>query len=295
MKNKNIIGALYILLAVIFYGLYGILSRFIGESFGSFSQNAVRSIIIVFILFSNLLLNKNIKWIKIVKKDIKWFLIWGLSGSITMVLLFVAFNNLPISTAYFLFYSTMIIAGFFWGWILFKEKLDVMKIFSLFLIIIGLLLIFSIDIESNKIIFLIPTLLAGFLIGTWNTFSKKISNNYSNNQMVLFGSVITVLVGTAGSLISKETLPTFVDPAWVWISVFALVELLATVLTIKGFKNLEAQIASSIMPMEIVFATLFSFIFFKETLSLSMLIGGLCIIVAATLPSIYKMIQKKDF
>jgi drug/metabolite transporter (DMT)-like permease len=55
---------------------------------------------------------------------------------------------------------------------------------------------------------------------------------------------------------------------------------------VYGFKNLEAQIGSVILPVEIIFATIFAFIFFREYPTISAYVGGVMIIVAAIIPSL---------
>ena len=134
--NKRFIGSTLLLTSAVIYGLYGIFSRYVSE-FGSFSQSWVRSSIVLFVILL-IMVFKKFKWQKIQKYDIKWFLIWILPASFQPVITFMAFNHLPLGTAYFLIYSTMILGGMVSGKIFFSEKLSSSKILSLILVFIGL-------------------------------------------------------------------------------------------------------------------------------------------------------------
>ena len=53
-----------------------------------------------------------------------------------------------------------------------------------------------------------------------------------------------------------------------------------------GFKYLEASIGSIILLAEILFAVFFGLILFQEAITLSIIGGGICIIVAMILPEL---------
>lgn len=295
MRKNHLKGIFSTLFGVMLYGAYGIFSRLISSNFATYSQNYVRSIIIIIILFLLIFFNKNkedFSFKKIKKTDLKWFILWSLSGSIPMLLLFDAFNNLPIGTAYFLFYSTMILTGYLTGKFLFKEKLNTIKMTSMFFALTGLLIIYVNKIEAFSLFYMFLSLISGFFIGIWNTFSKKISNNYSTPQMMIISSLITAGVAIIGALFTQETLAFTLNWAWFWILIYAFAELAASYFIITGFKNLEAQVASIIMPVEVIFATLFGFIFYKEVLPRTVFIGGLFIATAAFFPSLINLKKK---
>ena len=151
-------GSLYLFGSAFIYGLYGIYSRFIGKSFGSFSQSWIRSFIVLGVILL-LFLTKRFEWKKINRKDIKWFLIWVLPSSLQPVITYIAFNHLPIATTYFLIYATMILGGILSGKIFFSEKFDFPKVASLILVFIGLILIYGSDISLIANIYVFMALL----------------------------------------------------------------------------------------------------------------------------------------
>ncbi len=54
----------------------------------------------------------------------------------------------------------------------------------------------------------------------------------------------------------------------------------------KGFKYVQAQHGSLILPLELLFASIFGYIFFKEVLQISTYFGGLLILSAAITSSL---------
>jgi drug/metabolite transporter (DMT)-like permease len=291
--NNNLKGTIAILILTALYGSYGVFNRLIGQEFGTFSQHLVRNgLVIIFSLFSLVVFKQTFKKIK--KKDLKWILLWLLTGSWVMIALFLAFNYLLISTVYFLFYSTMIISGVACGKIFFKEKLDYVKIISIIFSILGLTSIYSLVVNPEDLPYVLLSLGAGVALGFWNTISKKFSSNYPELQLVFWDASFSTLVGLIGLILTSEALPAVgLTSGWLWITVYAIVQIFTVGLLVFGFKHLEAQVGSVMMPIEIVFASLFSYLIFGESLSTGSIIGGALIAAAAFLPNI-KMVLKKD-
>ncbi|KKQ98570.1 MAG: hypothetical protein UT24_C0009G0070 [Candidatus Woesebacteria bacterium GW2011_GWB1_39_12] len=292
MKNQKF-GAISLFTAAGFYGLYGIFSRLIGTSFGSFSQNWVRNLIVLALIAGVIVIRKT-KLLAIRKEDLKWIILWLLSGSWVTVLTFIAFNNLQIGTTYLIIYSSMIAAGFISGKIFFKEKLNISKTASLVLCFLGLVIIYRFSISSNEVIYVILAFTSGFMTGVWNTISKKFSDHYSNNQIVMMDAAGGVIAALIGSMLFKEKLPMESSSVkWFWIFVYALVQTVNVGLIVYGFKNIEAQVGSIILPVEIIFATLFSYFVFKEYPQPATYLGGLLIISAAILPNINAVLYRR--
>ena len=71
---------------------------------------------------------------------------------------------------------------------------------------------------------------------------------------------------------------------------FAFANLTATYFLIKGFKTVEAQKGSLILPLEIVFASIIGYLIFNEILKPEVYFGGILILLAAILPALKKHI-----
>jgi len=284
--NKKLIGAFYLLFAACLYGLVGVFSRFISK-FGSFSQSWIKSSVTLFII-STLFLFHKVVWRRIRKGDLKWFAAWILPASLQPVLTFIAFNHLPIGLTYFLTYSTMILGGILSGKIFYSERMNLNKFFSLAFIFAGLFLLYITDVTFVSNIYVLFALLAGLSVGFWNTLTKKVSANYSVPQMILLDNGTSWIFCFVGSLVLGEKLPSITTSLTPWFSIIVFGAFLtsATFFLIKGFRNLEAQVGSLILPMEIVFGTFFGYVFFGEILKINMYLGGLLILIAAILAAL---------
>lgn len=281
--NNRLKGTISIISAVACYGLYGTFAKMMGTSFGNFTQNWVRNLLVlIFILFYSKI--ARLHWKGIRGRDIKWMLAWTLSGSLNTILLYISFNNIPIGTAYFLLYASMIGTGFISGKLLYGEKINNRKSLALGLSILGLIIIYFLDIKASQFIYTASALIAGVMVGLWNTLSKKVSDKYPNQQLVFIDATISCLVGLVGGLVFLEKLPivAFSTP-WLAVILWAIAQLAATGLAIYGFKHLEAQTASVILPLEVLFGTLFGFLLFGQTLPVTTLVGGLMIASAAAI------------
>lgn len=283
--HKALIGFVLLLFSTVIYGLFGVFSRYINE-FSPFSQSWVKSVIIILLILVVFVVGKS-KWKKINKQDIKWFLIWILPASLQPVMSFLAFNHLPVGATYFLIYSTMILGGIISGKLFFSEKLNLNKLLSLILLFVGLFLIYRSDMIFTKNVYVLLALASGLVTGFWNTLTKKVSNNYSEFQMMLLDAGTALIIGLIVSIAVGEKLPLIhnIGP-WLWISVYSFSAVLATVFLIRGFKYVEAQVGSLILPIEVVFGTVFGYLFFGEVLKMSTYLGGLIILIAAILPAI---------
>lgn len=281
--NKRLTGALYLLGSSAIYGFFGILYKQI-SIFGPFTQGVIRfSIALSLILI--VFLSGKVKWKKIEHKDIKWFLAWILPASVQPILTFIAFVHLPIGIAYFITYSTMILGGIICGKIFFSEKLNPKKAISLVLIFTGLILIYKSDISLITNGYILLALLSGMIVGFWNTLTKKVSSNYSEFQMMFMDGSSTLIVSLLGIVIFNESIPSVPNIIpWLWILLFAVAMISSSYFLIRGFKNIDAQTGSLILPMELVFASIFGYLFLGEVLAPNVYFGGLLIFLAAIFP-----------
>ena len=284
MKKNKLKGYIYLIISTIIYGLFGIFSRNTSD-FGAFSKGAVRYVILCTFLLSLFLLKK-VTWKKIERKDVKWFLTWILPASFQPVLTFVAFTHLPVGITYFLLYSTMILGGILSGKIFFHENFNFGKLISLVLVLIGLYLIYRSDITLITSVYVFVALLSGLIVGFWNTLTKKVSGNYPELQMILLDGSSTLSVSLLGLIVVHEVLPPISNVStWLWIIGFAFSGILSSLFLIKGFKEVEAQVGSLILPMELIFASIFGFVFLGEILKVNVYLGGLLILFAAIVPA----------
>ncbi|MDO8610831.1 MAG: DMT family transporter [bacterium] len=294
--SSQLKGTIALILSAAIFGSYGIYSRMIGLNFGIFSQSWIRNGITSLILFAPMIIYRN--WFKkIQKKDLIWLTLWTLGGSVNMVFFFIASNYLTFGTLYFIAYAFIIVTGFILGSILFKEKMNLMKIVSASLALLGLFLVCSATYKQSPILYLIFAAIVGITASFWSTLSKKISHHYSNFQMTGMDAFISFLVTFILAVLIHEPVPHFqFSISWLGLFLNILAQIAGVGAVVYGYKHLEVQLASIITPVEVAFAAMFGFILFKEILPPLSFFGGLCIFTAAILPhvkSIYDLRSRK--
>ena len=188
----------------------------------------------------------------------------------------------------------MVLGGIISGKIFFHEKYDFVKFVSTALVFVGLILIYHSDITIVKSAYVFLALLSGLIVGFWNTLTKKVSSSYSELQMIFLDSFSTFTVGIIGASVIKEILPAFTDYlSWFWVVLFSLAGFSASLLLIRGFRYVEAQVGSLVLPLEILFASIFGYIFFGEVLKIYVYLGGLIIAISSILPNLFVLYSKK--
>lgn len=276
-EKTRFLGVISLLTATLFYGLYGVYSRFIGLDFGVFFQVLARNSIILICLASYLVYTRS--WQPINRDDLKWFGLMSLPGLVAVAASFVAFNHLAIGTTLFLFYASATLGGYLIGHVFFQERLTRVKIISLTACLLGLLVIFGESLKAGSLFYLLLASLAGLGSASWNSFSKKISSKYPLAEVFFVDTLISATISCLLIFLLKEPLTSpSLSISWVAVLLFGLTTLAAASLTINGFRYLQAQIGSLIMLLEPVFGILWGWLFFRETLTSSSWIGGLFIL-----------------
>ena len=282
MKYK---GELALLTAATLYGFIGVFSRIISFNIPLFFQAWSRNVLAVLLIFGVIKIFGG--WKKLKPGDFKWFALRSLGGFISFLAFYIGFIYLDFSTNYFISYAAATITGYLLGYLFFKEKLNQVKLISLGLSIIGLFLIFRVNLDLDKTIYLILSAVAGITLSVWTILSKKISGTYSNLQMNLIDSIFAMAFPLSLSLIFREqwSWPTL---GWLWGAnlLFACLFIAVGFLIVYGFKKVEAQKGSLILLFDIIVGVFLGFILFKETVSLPALVGGALIVAAMILPNI---------
>lgn len=293
MQKVQIKGVGILFLTAGLWGLYGIYSRLIAQEFGVFTQNWVRNFFVLILAIVLIFLFRQ-KWKKILKKDIPWISAWVLCDIFFVIALFISFNTLSIGTALFLLYSGSTIAAYVAGTFLLKEKMTKVKIIAILFSFIGLLLIYGGQIHIVKFEFLLLGLFAGIATGLWNVFPKIISKQYPKLQLIAFDAAGILLVNLLlAGVYNQSVPPVVISLAWLGILLYGVTQLLGDLLMIHGFRLVEAHIGSLILPIEAVFGVIFAFIFFKETLPITTLFGGILIIFGALVPNLKKYLENR--
>lgn len=289
--GSNVKGSLLVLVSALMFGSYGVFSKYLGQ-YDVFYQTFVRCLIVTLCFIAYGVYKK--QFTPIAQADRKWFIVILIITNFTVAPIVYAFRYLEIGTASFLFYASFTAFTYILGIIFFKEKMDVYKISSLVLSIIGMLLLFSVTFSWVLLIPMLLTIVNGIASGAEVTFSKKISNKYSNAQInsFVFGSIavthffLSLVLGENMDVrLFSESLPVLL--------LFVLAAIIGMATVVAGFKYVEPSIGAIVGLMEIVFSVILGYFFFQEMLNSHALIGGGLILVAALIPNIPGLMRMK--
>lgn len=284
IENKQIKGAGFILTSALFYASYGVWSRLMASSFGEFSQAWTRGLVL---LVGTVILNFIFKFFKpIQKKDWVWFGVIALMG-LNQAPYFYGFKYLNVGTATLLFYAALVIGGYVIGRLSFGEKITKVKWLSLILALVGMVVIYQLVLRPDQLLAVGLTILAGLMGAGGVCYTKKLSGNYPEIQIMMSYFISISVINFIISRIVGDPLPVlaFNTP---WLAQFGYLTafLLANLAVIQGYKYLEPSIGSLIGLVEIIFGVALGAILFGEVVGWGVVIGSILILIAAVLPNL---------
>ncbi len=280
---KKYSGEIYVLFSAILYGAFGVWAVLLGSDFANFFQGYIRSFIALCFLLPALYFAKC--WIHIDKKDYKNFFLVCISALVFQVPMYIAYKNVGIGLATLIISATTLVTQYGFGKFLLKEKMNVLKITSLFLSLLGLVFIYFYQINFSTVFPILMATIAGFGIGAQISFTKLIPKKYPILQISSIMWFTGFLLNLFLSLLlqEKQLFPS-VNIQWFSIFCFAISALLANYFLVAGYKKVQASVGGLIGLSEIVFAILFGYILFDEHITFSIIFGSSLIVFAAALP-----------
>ena len=272
------IAPLFIITAGLMWGCMGLFVRFMeGQGLSSMDMVAMRAIITTVLMFLFILIY-NRKLFKIKLKDIWIFLGIGICSIVFFnYCYFKAIMITSLSVAAILLYTSpafVIVLSF----ILFREKITKYKIIALIMTFTGCVLVTGVltDMGSLTPQGILIGLGAGFGYALYSIFSRfAIKRGYETFTIIfytfLIASVATFFMAEVGAMTDVATKS--VGMFWFCI-LFAVVSTVIPYLTYTiGLNYIENSKASIIVSIEPVVATLIGVFVYRETLSVTGVIG----------------------
>lgn len=284
-------GSGLILISAIMFGSYGIFAKILSQ-YDVFFQTYVRCFLVMIVIGGYAIVTK--QWKRIQREDYKWFATVLVFTSFSIAPITYAFRYLTLGNASFLFYSSVTICSYLFGFLYFKEKLTSVKVIALLLSIAGMLLIFSLNLTGVLLFPALMAILNGIASGGEVTFSKKISDRYSSVQItaMVFGIIaishffISIWLGERQDLrFVTESLPALL--------IFVGVAITGMITVVEGYKYVEPSIGAIIGLSEILFSVAVGLVLFHEQLTTNTILGGSLILIACTLPNLVELLSKK--
>jgi len=285
-------GYILVLLSTVAFASYGVWAKLLGDTYGVFTQAWTRALIVSIILLVAGLLTKQLK--PIAKKDIKWVAVYTGFSLLTVAPIYYAFIKLGIGTATILFYAAYMVASYLIGRLFFKEKITVAKVVAMLMAILGMIMVFGIELAGASALALILAVINGIASGGEVSFTKKVSDKYSVIQLTLITWVVVFVSHFIAAVVVGESLfPRQSLQSSTGILLYGVVAMVALWLVVAAYRKIEPGIGGLIGTLEVPFAVLFGVVFFGEHLALQAIIGGLLIFVAAAIPDGVELIKKR--
>jgi len=279
-KQKGIL-ALIGLAAI--YASMGLYIRYLSVSFLFFQQIYLRlfsAIVIGFIIFNRSLNLSKIKkinrkeWLLLIFRSFTYYLL-GLALFTKSILIS------KISTVSFI--SSLPMTAII-GSIIYKEKITIEKVFYLLISFIGVIIISVSDFSSilnwrlGELLAFISVIFTSLSIVLRKKHSKLLNNNEMSQLMIVIAFIMLLIT----SLFINEGPPVL---GWNVFMIMILIiagasNIILLFLTNYGFEKVKTITASNILTMEMFFAIIFGFIFFREIPSFKEIIGGILILLS---------------
>src|SRR6185437_4394631 len=175
-------GSYLVVISSVFFATYGIWSKIMSGAFGEFTQAWTRGFILAVTLIIFGMVTKKFK--KVHMKDIKWFAVIAFAGGLNQAPYFYGFQHVAVGTATLLFYIMLVLGTYVFGMLFFQEKLTLSKAAAFCLAVGGLSILYQFIITREQILPALATMLAGILGACGVVFSKKLSHQYSETQIL---------------------------------------------------------------------------------------------------------------
>ncbi|MFZ6035410.1 MAG: DMT family transporter [Patescibacteria group bacterium] len=170
------------------------------------------------------------------------------------------------------------------GFLILKEKVTFKKALYISLAFLGVLIISIKDFSSifswglGEIIAFISVMVASYAIVIRKYHSKFLTNNEITQTMLILGFIFVLIT----SLIVGEGIPLagWSGSTLIILGLAGFVNVALMFLTNYGFDKIKTSIASNILTLEMFFAVLLGFLFFREIPTIKEIVGAFFILIS---------------
>jgi drug/metabolite transporter (DMT)-like permease len=285
--NKKL-GFISLLVAAACFGSFGVWIRLLGKEMGVYEQIVLRNGFAFVFAFLIVVLGKHYR-VNFRKVSKLHLVLYSLVVPVAVIFFNLGMLNQKIAVATFAFYIGTILFSELIGLILYKEKLNRIRMAALVLVIIGLsFFIYPFTLVSLSF-GLIACLASGLFDAIGNGFRKHLAEKVDKFMLVGMTAVGGIIV-SGGMMVHGQQnlsfLTTLSPSAWLVGLIFGGLLILVNYLLLVGFQNFELGPGVITLSSELLFALIFGFIVFKEIPAPKELIGGLFIFTASVIPNI---------
>ena len=123
---------------------------------------------------------------------------------------------------------------------------------------------------------------------------KKLSGNYNETQILTALAIVMFLGNLVLSIGYHEVFPIVqISTAWIAEVFYSLALLTANAVVIEGFKHVEPSVGGVIGLLEVILAAVFGVVFFRELLTVQLLVGSGLLLVSAGLTDAVNIVKRE--
>ncbi len=234
------------------------------------------------------------KKINFFHNNYKIMLFSSLLNAVRIWFYIMAFKYTSIGNGIIILFTWPIFATIF-GIIFLKEKLD-KKIFLLILTsFVGIVIVCinkNISFENKDFLGMFVMLVSSIVFSLTTIIFKKESSNYSRTETVFYQNILGAIIFFPFIFINRP-IPT-ITQTFLGILYGILVGTIAFILFFYSLKRLKVSHYSILTYWEVPCATILGIIFFKEKVSLNIVLGGILVLVSGILLITYKQFNKEN-
>ena len=268
---------LAIFMATFIFGTSGAIVKFVNLSAAqlSFFRMGIPTVFLFFWL--------SYRGIRLFTGSYRLLMVASVLNAIRMFFFFAGYNLTSIGNAVILLYTWPAFSMIFSHFIL-KEKLYSRNIFLLFVAFAGIILVASkkeLSFSSDSFLGMGSMLISAAIYAMTVVIFKKESNHFSTHETIFYQNFIGTFVFLP-FLFFDTPVPNAGQVAIASLYGF-WIGIMAFTLFIGALAKLKASTASFLAYFEVLFSIFFGIVFYQETLSMNMVIGGILILGSSML------------
>ncbi|MQS96588.1 DMT family transporter [Companilactobacillus halodurans] len=282
MKSKKFLGSIYLIIASVIWGAMFVVVKVIVDEVRPIQLVWLEYLIsLVFLIGYSAL--KREKW-HINWRDLRLIFWIGLIGNTISLVAQEAGTGLANAQTASVITSTIPAFMIIFGWLILKESLDKVKVFSVIMAMLGVVLIVGLKMSGSNVVMGILLLLLTSV--TWALMSVLIKKvrTYSSLQITIMSTIVAVVCLTPFILSDMKSLTSinFLDPK-VFLSLLyvgAVSTSVAYVMWNKGLKVISASSSGLFYLIQPIVGSFLGWLMLGEQISFGFLIGSIMILAS---------------
>lgn len=286
--NKRSRGIILAVITAVMWGIMGIFVRDLSKyQFSNIEISFFRCALAEAAYFLFLLLTKPTA-LKINLKGLIICIVYGaVAYSISFVSYSVAVSRIPVGVATVLMFMSPIWVAIL-GRFMFREKMEKSKIITIFVCLIGAVLVANLigggDIKLDTI-GILAGIINGIGVALQILLPKFFAKDYDRDTLLVYGflgAAVVLLFGIDFNTVTRHFAAAPISNLlWDLFGIGILCTMVANVACVKSTQYVEATTTSILSALEVVVGTMVGFFIFHEHLTVLQIIGAVIIVVGA--------------